>query len=226
METKTCFKCGVDRPIEQFYRHSEMLDGHLNKCKECTKRDVRANRNQKAAYYREYDKGRSGLEKRVKARAEYARAHKHGRKRSALYKARYPLRYEAHNAVGNALRDGRLVKQRCEVCGSLRTQAHHPDYRKPLDVMWLCRKHHVEWHLHNEALPHSDDAKRRIEDAEVVDEQRALLGRKITPWSDEEMRVMIEMKRDGSNDAGIAERLGRSVASVTAKRKRLSREPF
>jgi hypothetical protein len=34
----------------------------------------------------------------------------------------------------------------CEVCGALSAEAHHKDYSRPLDVVWLCRKHHMELH--------------------------------------------------------------------------------
>ncbi len=41
MKIKICFKCKLEKEIKHFYKHPEMGDGHLNKCKECTKKDVK-----------------------------------------------------------------------------------------------------------------------------------------------------------------------------------------
>lgn len=44
METiKKCFKCNEVKNKSEFYKHPGTLDGHLNKCKSCTKKDVKEN---------------------------------------------------------------------------------------------------------------------------------------------------------------------------------------
>ena len=55
MAKKVCFKCGEEKFLYEFYKHAGMADGHVNKCKECNKADVKANREAKAEYYRAYD---------------------------------------------------------------------------------------------------------------------------------------------------------------------------
>jgi len=62
------------------------------------------------------------------------------------YLDKYPEKRAAHRAFQKALRNGKIQKQPCEVCGEAPAQGHHDDYSKKLSVRWLCRKHHEEVH--------------------------------------------------------------------------------
>jgi len=57
-----------------------------------------------------------------------------------------PEAYQAHQAITDAIKDGRLTRKSCEVCNADSVDAHHDDYSRPLDVRWLCRKHHMQVH--------------------------------------------------------------------------------
>lgn len=128
MKTKVCMKCGLEKHLSDFYKHPEMTDGHVNKCKACNKKDVTKNRKDKIEYYREYDR---------------KRGNRQGYEYTKEYRKKNPEKYNAHKAVGNAIRDGKLKKKPCEICGTTKyLVAHHEDYSKPLDVIWLCSAHH------------------------------------------------------------------------------------
>lgn len=157
-QSKRCFKCLQVLPLEAFYKHSMMSGGRMNKCKECTKRDVKEHRQANLERVRAYDKLRGSMPHRVAARKEYAQteAGKLAHKRALdKQKAIRPKQAAARYAVSNALRDGKLVKLPCVVCGSEKVEGHHADYDRPLDVVWLCNRHHREAH----ALVANDERK-------------------------------------------------------------------
>ena len=53
---------------------------------------------------------------------------------------------EARIILRQAVKDGIILKMPCRDCGSIKSQGHHPDYSKPLAVIWLCSYHHKQEH--------------------------------------------------------------------------------
>jgi hypothetical protein len=150
MFPRACTQCGESKGETGFYKHPFSAGGRSTKCKECVKANVRANRLKRLEYYREYDRQRTDVPKRVEARREYQ---KQNRGRIACiqksWNAANPEKIKARTKVANAVRDGKLTKpEACERCQStaLRLHGHHEDYSKPLEVMWLCEPCHGKRH--------------------------------------------------------------------------------
>jgi len=133
--TKVCFKCGQEKPISLFYPHREMRDGRLNKCIDCTKADVAA-----------YQKTPPGREVKSRAERRYRRENPAYKEAGKRWERANPEKKRAQTALGNAVRDGKVQRQPCEVCGSTKVHGHHDDYGQPLNVRWLCPLHHKAAH--------------------------------------------------------------------------------
>lgn len=94
-----------------------------------------------ARYDRDKPKRRAAMDAYAAEHREEVNATK------ASWRARNPEKVRAHQAVKRALKSGRLRKGPCAHrrrkggCHG-RIEAHHDDYTKPLDVTWLCSKHH------------------------------------------------------------------------------------
>jgi hypothetical protein len=115
---KTCFKCRVEKPLTEFYKGVRMNDGHVGKCKECNKSDVNQNRKDNIAHYKAYDKKRGFRETDIK-------------------------KIRARGATRNL--DRPTCCSQCKKEGKV--DGHHPDYDKPLSVIWLCRSCHMLEHV-------------------------------------------------------------------------------
>jgi len=122
---KTCSRC------------RDSKDGLNSACKVCLKK---------------YDDSRLADPKRKKARLEYQKTEKGRESHNSATKRwveKNAIKRGVHIITGNAIRDGRLHKRPCSVCGDKKVNAHHDDYAKPLDVRWLCDNHHKLWHRIN-----------------------------------------------------------------------------
>ena len=97
---------------------------------------------------RAYDKIKSARPESVQRRADFVRGK--GKESHARRVRRWvdnnPQKKRAHGIVKRAVASGLLVKEPCYKCGDVRSQAHHNDYNKPLEVLWCCAKHHSELH--------------------------------------------------------------------------------
>lgn len=147
-QTKLCKVCGDMKPLEDFYRHPDCADGRAHLCKEChkTRMTVRRKTNPEV---QAYDRERAKLpHRREKAREITAR-----------WRSDNPNGYKAHNAINNAIRDGKIAREPCGLCGSdEHVHAHHRDYSRPLDVIWLCARCHHRIHA---LFPELEGANKR-----------------------------------------------------------------
>jgi len=56
---------------------------------------------------------------------------------------RYPERVQARSKAYSALRNGSIIKTGCIICGDPKTEMHHQDYSRPLEVIHVCKHHHI-----------------------------------------------------------------------------------
>jgi len=150
LTSKKCISCGEEKLLTDYYKHPQMADGRLGKCKECQKRDVKKSRYKNADYYREFDRVRQRAPARqAKHQERMAEYRKSGKlaEYSDAWKDRNPKKVKVYKIVAAAVACGQLVREPCQLCGVTNAHAHHHDYDKPLDAHWLCPACHSAEHV-------------------------------------------------------------------------------
>lgn len=130
-----CIECKSDKIPDEFYAHKKMASGRVNVCKDCHKERMRIRRRTNPSV-QEYERKRSKTPERREMARNYSKA----------WREKNPQGYKAHSLVGSAVALGRLKRLPCEFCSAEEVHAHHKDYSKPLDVIWLCAKCHHRLH--------------------------------------------------------------------------------
>lgn len=94
-------------------------------------------------------------------------------------RTKFSIKERARYMVQNAVADGRLEKpDQCEFgCRAHRIDGHHDDYSKPLDVRWLCPKHHAQLHLARPRYRPLTSEKAAERGRRSIAARRALLGK-------------------------------------------------
>ena len=167
---KTCTECNKEKELAEFYKHKEMLDGHLNKCKECVKSRVSKHRENNIERIMEYDRNRPNSQERVKKccdRVQRLKTEDPAKyKKYALDKNKWAKnnkhKRNAQDRVAKALYNGKLTRPlKCERCEETKKlHGHHADYNKPLEVIWLCPKCHGLEHKRLNEIKRKEDAPR------------------------------------------------------------------
>lgn len=126
--TKVCFKCGKRKPLSEFYKHPQMGDGHLNKCKECTKKDVHED------YLRKSSNPKWVEKERERGREKFKRLG---------YKDKFKKMSSINRFEGDTAR-----RARCRGYNTQGKELHHWNYNEPFSVFLLPRNVHRLLHKH------------------------------------------------------------------------------
>jgi hypothetical protein len=149
-----CRKCKNEKPLADYCPSAVRKGDYI--CHACERiryferksANIEHYRSQKKLQMRRLRESPDRQEKELQYSKKYRQTHKEQLAQyCSTYRKNNKQRQSAYLKIYRQLRTGNIQKQPCFVCGSLNSHAHHEDYSKPLDVIWLCPKHHKRLHV-------------------------------------------------------------------------------
>lgn len=155
---KKCKKCNKLLHLTDFYKSKQTQDGYLCHCKDCMKENARAYRKLNIEKVKEYDRNRPNAVERGQKQRNRIKNSKALRQKCNKLKNKWtkrnPEKKSAQRLLGRAVQKGLILKPKsCSKCKSTeKIEAHHYDYKEPLEVDWLCIScHNMKHRLINES---------------------------------------------------------------------------
>ena len=140
MEYKICRKCKEEKEIKLFARDNHYKGGIGTLCNVCNTKKYMNWFGRVGKVY--LDKNRDRINKSHKKYRQSTKGKKVQIEKANRMRLLYPEKWSARAKLRNAVKVGKIIKLPCEFCGDIKSQGHHEDYLKPLEVKWLCMKHH------------------------------------------------------------------------------------
>lgn len=120
---KICRKCGIEKGAEFFRKDERNKNGLQARCYACEN---------------EY----SRLRKTISATGVSGYMNEYHKKNNKNQRDKFLCRQK----TAWLMRKGIIKKQPCTICGDLASEKHHKDYKEPIEITWLCKKHHMVLH--------------------------------------------------------------------------------
>lgn len=135
---KSCFKCGLRLPLTEFYKHSQMADGHLNKCKGCTKIDTKKRLSEKIKDPNWAKKERARHREKYH-RLGYSERHRPSSDKKKEIMSKYNTKYPEKKVAKN-------LSSHIEAPDGM--EKHHWSYKRQhaKDLFFLTNGHHNSLH--------------------------------------------------------------------------------
>lgn len=139
MKIKKCARCKESKSLDNFYKGRKYYNSYCKKCWYFYTKEYEDTHPKYKIKHQEVD------------RLYQARKRNFGlvdkTKENEKWREKHPKGSSAHGIVNYYIKIGKIKRKKCKICKEFPTYAHHEDYDKPFEIIWLCPSCHKKYHL-------------------------------------------------------------------------------